>query len=333
MKTSVAVVVPNWNGKTMLVSCLKSLKMQSIKPIIIVVDNASLDGSVEEVEKKYPDVILIKNSENLGFSGGVNVGIQYCIKENIDYVVLLNNDTRVEKNWLESLANKIDEKNKCGIIASKVIQKDSKLIDNTGESFSVWGFPFPRSRNSESSEKPILPLFGASGGSTLYSVKMLQQIGLFDEDFFAYYEDADINFRARLAGWGAVYAENAVAYHAIGGTSGKVGGFTMYHTLKNLPWLIIKNIPIGLLPRVLPRFVLLYTLIYLKALLSRYFLLVIKAGIVSLFFMPKKLVQRYKVQSSRGVSSQYISSLFVNSLPPNSSLGKFRIFKGSSAKN
>lgn len=323
MKTHISVVIPNWNGADMLKNCLQALQKQTLKAEIIVVDNGSDDGSLEMVKKHFPDVRLIRKSKNLGFAGGVNAGIRQALGVNRHYIALLNNDTGVDPSWLEELLREMDKDKSCGIVASKVIQKESGLIDNTGEHYSVWGIPFPRSRDrSATASNPGSHVFGSSGGSTLYRAKMLEDIGLFDEDFFAYYEDADMNWRAQLAGWKARYAEKAIVYHEIGGTSGRVSGFTTYQTFKNLPWVVLKNVPFGLLYKIVPRFILIYLMMLAKALFSKNFISAANGVLVSVVYTPKKLIQRYKIQKNKKASSQYLGSVLYEGLPPNSSFRK-----------
>ena len=146
---------------------------------------------------------------------------------------------------------------------------------------------------------------------------MLKEIGLFDEDFFAYYEDVDISFRAQLAGWKILYEPSAVAYHEIGATSSKIPGFTTYQTIKNLPWLFWKNVPRKYLFSVGIRFYLAYFSFVLSAISRGQFMPVIKGLFVSVIFMPKKLIQRHKIQSSAKVSPEYIWSIMTHDLPPN----------------
>ena len=156
---------------------------------------------------------------------------------------------------------------------------------------------------------------------------MLKEIGLFDNDFFAYYEDVDISFRAQLAGWKVLYEPSAVAYHEIGATSSKIPGFTTYQTIKNLPWLFWKNVPSKYLLKVGVRFYFAYISFIISALLRRQFRPVLKGVFVSTMLLPKKLVQRHKIQASAKVSPEYIWSIMTHDLPPNATkLRKIRSF-------
>jgi GT2 family glycosyltransferase len=243
--TKVAVVIPNWNGKDELPKCLDSLQAQTVQRRIIVVENGSTDGSGELVTSLYPGITLLPQSKNLGFAGGVNAGIRYALEQDFEYIALLNNDAVADRNWLRELMGTLEHNPKAGIATCKFMTIDKKHLDSTGDIYTTWGLPYPRGRGepvNEAYDKDT-KVFGASGGASLYRASMLLQIGLFDEDFFAYYEDIDISFRAQLAGWKVLYNPRAIAYHQIGATSSKKKGFTTYQTLKNYPWVITKNVP------------------------------------------------------------------------------------------
>ena len=315
----VYVVIPNWNGADRIRACLDSLLAQTQEHQIIVVDNGSADGSVELIEKDYADVVLIKHKRNLGFTGGVNAGIKYAIGQGAQYVALLNNDAVAEKTWLKQLVEFLDYNAKAGIATSKICDDKKTHLDSTGDLYTIWGLPYPRGRGEEYGDKYDDEnwVFGASGGASLYRVKMLERIGFFDNDYFAYYEDVDISFRAQLAGWKVGFVHKAVVYHEIGATSGAIKGFTTYQTMKNLPILFWKNVPVGLFIKILPRFTVLYFSIYFSAIARGQFWPATKGLLVSLALWPKKLAQRYKIQTGKKVTTAYIDSIIVQDLPPN----------------
>lgn len=328
-KTS--VVIPNWNGAKTIIDCLESMKAQNQEVDIIIVDNGSTDDSVETIRKKFPEIVLIELSNNLGFAGGVNAGIKKAIEGDSKYIALFNNDAVAERNWLKSLVNFMEKNPGTGIAASKILNATGEFIDSTGEAYTIWGLPFPRGRGETDINRydNDTEIFGASGGASIYRVKMLQEIGLFDEDFFAYYEDVDLSFRAQLAGWKVAYVPKAVVYHQIGTTSTKVKDFTTYQTLKNLPWLLWKNVPLGLLPKIWPRLVLVYIGIAVKALIRGQLSAFFKGIIIGSLLLPKKFLQRYQIQRRRKVSVSYIDSIITRGLPPNArSLSKLRSFGG-----
>jgi GT2 family glycosyltransferase len=315
----ISVVIPNWNGKDSLGDCLDSLLAQTLPARIIVVENGSTDGSLEFVREKYPSVELVVHEKNLGFDGGVNSGIRRAMELGDEFVALFNNDAVAEKNWLKNLLAALENNHKAGIATSKIMSIDGEHLDSTGDLYTIWGLPFPRGRGEKVSDEydNDTLVFGASGGASLYRIEMFEKIGLFDEDFFAYYEDTDISFRAQLSGWKVVYAPKAVVYHQIGATSGKIKDFTTYQTIKNLPWVVWKNVPGTLLPTVLPRFTLAYLSFVARAVQRGQIKAAVKGLSWSLIKLPKKLIERRRIQKNKQVSTQYISSIMLHDLPPN----------------
>ena len=314
-----SVVIPNWNGKKTLGECLESLKKQSHDHQAFVVDNGSTDGSVDFIESNHHEVRVIKHEKNLGFAGGVNSGIKMAMATSSKYIALLNNDAQAEQDWLKHLVGFMGKNPRTGIAAAKIVSSDKKRLDSTGEQYSVWGMPYPRGRGETDLDKydHDTEIFGASGGASIYRVKMLEEIGLFDEDFFAYYEDVDISFRAQLAGWKVNFVPKAVVYHEIGATSGKIHGFTTYHTLKNLPLLFWKNVPHGIKFKIWIRLVVLWLSIAASAILRGQVWPFLKACFVGSILWPKKLVERRRIQQNRKVSTEYINSIIFHDLPPN----------------
>jgi GT2 family glycosyltransferase len=330
----VAVIILNWNGIKDTLSCLDSMNKQTYNDFkIIVVDNGSTDNSIDTLGSlpKQDNLTILYNEKNLGFAGGVNTGITWAIENNISHVALLNNDAVVEKDWLKSITQRVDDE-EIGITTSLILHDDGKTIDSTGDFYSVWGIPSPRLRDEESTLAPDSGyVFGASGGASLYSVAMLKKIGVFDEDFFAYYEDVDISFRAQLAGYRVYYNKDAVVYHQQGASSSKVSGFTTVQAFKNLPLLFWKNVPLGLLVPIGARFGLIYTLMYFNAIRRGDGLYASRGLIKSIgLFWSSSLWKRFKIQRSKVVSTSYIRSIVSSELPPQSSLRKVTsVFKGA----
>lgn len=315
----VSVVIPNWNGMDSLGACLYSLLVQTFKARIIVVENGSKDGSLEFLQQNYPSVEVIVHKKNKGFAGGVNAGIRKSIADGDDFVALFNNDAVADKDWLQNLVNDLTINEDTGIATCKLMDSERKHLDSTGDLYTTWGLPYPRGRGEPVSDKydDWVQVFAASGGASLYRVSMLQIIGLFDEDFFAYYEDVDLSFRAQLAGWKVRYVPEAIVYHQIGATSGKIKGFTTYQTIKNLPWLLWKNAPLSVLLRVLPRFMLAYFSFIISAAWRGQEWPALRGYYKMLFLLPKKTVQRVRIQHYRKVKSAYIWAAMTHDLPPN----------------
>ncbi len=316
----VIVVVPNWNGRSGLKPCLDSLLAQTLKSHVIVVDNGSTDGSAAYVEENYPGIEIIRHDSNKGYAGGVNPGFRRAIEDGAGYAAPFNNDAVADKEWLKNLAGHLDAHPEVGIATCKLMSSDGRALDSTGDYYTSWGLPYPRGRGEPADDRydQDTAVFGASGGASLYRVSMLKQIGLLDEDFFAYYEDVDLSWRAQLAGWKVSYVPASIAYHEISTTGKKIKGFFTYQTIKNYPYLLWKNVPARLLPVILPRFFIAYMAFLAKAAATpgrRWPAL--KGVVVGLCFLPKKLVQRHRIQSSRKVSTEYIRSIITWDLPPN----------------
>lgn len=316
---NIAVVIPNWNGERRLVACLDAVYALSGKPQIIVVDNGSTDSSVKLIEENYPEVDLIKHTKNRGFAGGVNSGILRAKELDATFVALLNNDALPDKNWLKELANTLDSDHTLASAASLMLSADKQTIDSTGDFYTTWGLTFARQRDQKASQAyPESNLvFGASAGAALYRLEALEDIGYFDENFFAYYEDTDLNFRLQLAGWKSRYNPKARVSHKWGSTSSALKGFTTYQTFKNLPLILWKNVPIRLLPIVFFRFHIAYTILYINSLARGRGWPATKGVLRMLSLLPATFLKRRSVQKNCRVSVEYISSILVHDLPPN----------------
>jgi len=244
-----AVVVPNWNGAELLADCLESLR--SLRGVpgsveVVVVDNASTDTSLE-ILARFPEVTVLRQSENLGFAAGSNVGIRAT---GAPFVALLNNDATVEPNWLAALLAALDAHPEAGAATSKVVAAGRPtVLDNVGHVVYADGLTRGRGRLEEDvgQYQEIEEVFGFSGCAALLRRQMLDDVGLFDEDFFAYCEDADLSFRARLRGWSCLYVPGAVAHHRFSATSGSFTARKGYLVERNRFWLAVKNLPFPLL--------------------------------------------------------------------------------------
>jgi len=313
------VVVPNWNGMDSLKACLDSLQAQSLAAYIIVVDNGSNDGSLKLLENSYPKIELIKHTTNKGYAGGVNPGFRRAIELKAKYVAAFNNDAVGDKDWLKHLVEYMDKHSGIGIATCKLLSADGKTLDSTGDYYTVWGLPYPRGRGETDLAKydSDASVFGASGGASLYRVSTLEAIGLFDEDFFAYYEDVDLSFRAQLAGWKVAYVPAAFAYHQIGATSSRMRGFTTYQTMKNLQLLYYKNVPRRFMWRVGWRFFIAQSLFIVRAFTRRQGWAAVRGDLKGTYLIFKKVGERRRLQAARTVTDDYIWRLFVHDLPPN----------------
>jgi GT2 family glycosyltransferase len=224
---AISVVVVNWNRRLLLESCLQSLGRQNLnQPFeVVVVDNGSDDGSPEMVLKEYEKstvlgLHLIRNSENRGFCAANNQGFAVSDSE---FVALLNNDAEAEPNWLQKLASAFDGRPDVGMAASKIlVHEDPRRIDKAGHLI----YPDGQNRGRGSGELDegqydrVEEILWPDGCAAMYRRAMLDQIGGFDEDFFAYADDAELGLRARIAGWKCLYIPEAVVRHHRGATLG-----------------------------------------------------------------------------------------------------------------
>jgi GT2 family glycosyltransferase len=318
----VAVIVVNYKGIEDTIDCLASLERQTYKNfIIIAVENGSGSNSVQEfqkLEKKYGDKLhAIYNADNLGFAGGVNSGIRWALDNGFENIALFNNDAVADPDWLHELL-KVQKKEGSGIATGLLLHADGKTIDSTGDWYSTWGLPFPRNRGDQVVEAPKTEfVFSASGGASLYSAAMFRDIGLFDETFFAYYEDVDVSFRAQLAGWKVAYTPKAIAYHKQGATSSRMpGGFTVYQTFKNLPVLFVKNVPSELLLSIGIRFYFAYILMFINAIKNGNGIAALRGLGKSLLLAPHAFTSRFAIQKAKKVPTSYIKKMLWADLPP-----------------
>jgi len=243
----ISVIILNWNGIRHLGSCLDALSAQTYSPVeAIVVDNGSTDGSLEWVRTHSPGVRLIENGKNLGFGGGMNIGIHAARGR---YVMILNNDTRLDPGCVGALKESIEKDENYGACASKILlEEEGDRIDAAGIAICPDGLSIGRGRLEKSGlYDREMEVFFASGCACLYRREMLEDIGLFDEDFFAYAEDTDMGWRARLAGWRCIYSPKAVVFHLHSASSGPYSHLKAYLVERNRIWVAIKNFPLPLL--------------------------------------------------------------------------------------
>ena len=244
----VSVIIPNWNGIGLLRPCLDSLRAQSCAGFeIIVVDNASTDESVATLAHDYPEVRVLPLPRNRGYSGGCNAGMDAARGE---ILVMLNNDTEADPRWIGELVGTLDRHPECGSAASRLMIYDRpNTIHSAGDVYGLDGVPESRGVWQEFGppydEETLL--FGGCGGAVAYRRAMIEQIGDFEERFFMYCEDVDLNWRAQRSGFRCVYAPQAVVYHHLSATGG--GALSSYYVGRNTLWVIARNYPGALLRR------------------------------------------------------------------------------------
>jgi GT2 family glycosyltransferase len=315
MNGRVSVVIPNWNGKRFLAGCLDSLAQQTYPVEIVVIDNGSKDGSVEFLESNYPQVKLIRFEVNTGFSVAVNAGIRASDSE---FVALINNDTVLEPEWTSEMVRGLKEHPEAGSAGCKMLAFDDRaLLDGAGDGYRRGGLPGRIGHREKDKGQFDTPryILGACGGAAMYRRSMLDEIGLFDEDYFAYLEDVDLGLRAQNAGYKCWYVPTAIIYHLGCGTTG-----SGYHPLvvrlssQNNWNTIIKNIPGPLLWKFLPHIA--YWQLYYFA------VVIVRGGQVipwlegtgrALGLLPRMLQKRAQIRDQRRVTVSYMEKIIVES--------------------
>ncbi len=239
------VVIPNYNGIKYLADCLNSLKDQSAKDFeVIVVDDCSTDESINEFECNFSWVKCVKRSNNGGFAVSVNDGIRVAKENGAEYVLLLNNDTVADNDFVKYMVEAIEEDDKCFSVQAKMLSlKEPGIIDDAGDFYNVLGWAYARGKGKSTSKyNKKRNIFAACAGAAIYRMAVLDEIGLFDEAHFAYLEDIDIGYRARLYGYDNKYEPNAIVYHAGSATSGsRYNEFKIRLAARNSVYLIYKN--------------------------------------------------------------------------------------------
>lgn len=296
----VSIVVPNWNGMRFVGMCLDSLSQLDFDGHeVIVVDNGSTDGSREMIEEQYPWVRLLKMPDNMGFAIACNEGIKASSAE---YIVLLNNDIEVTPDWMKELYEGMERHPECGMGTTKMMFLDNRdVFYNTGDLFHSWSSGGGRGQG----EKDIGQyetedyVFGACAGAGIYRREFFEQVGLFDEDFFIFAEDVDINMRGQLQGLKAVYLPKAKVFHIGTATVGLYSDRYVYLCKRNDILVFIKNYSLSL---------------YFKYLFSiwkhqftdiKYFTyrgqgqVLLKSKWDALKLLPKMLLRRFQIQRTR----------------------------------
>lgn len=244
-KKQVAIVIPNYNGKKFIEECLKSLEVQTYTEFeIIVVDNASTDGSASFIKQEFEQVSLIELDQNYGFSRAVNEGIK---RADTKYVILLNNDTKVQEQFVDELVKVMEKSEQIFSCQAKMLQMyDDTRIDDAGDYYCALGWAFARGKGKlKSLYEKDSEIFAACAGAAIYRKACFEKMGYFDEAHFAYLEDIDIGYRARIHGYKNMYAANSIVYHAGSGSSGsRYNEFKIKLASRNSIYLIYKNMPL-----------------------------------------------------------------------------------------
>jgi GT2 family glycosyltransferase len=255
---TVGVVIVNFNAEGLLIDAVGSIAAQTRQPHrIVVVDNASSDGSEAAITAMFPGVTLVRLEENIGFAAANNVGI--AMLHDCALVALLNPDAKADPAWLETLVAASDEHPEMAGFASMIERaEEAGRLDSAGDVYHVYGTAWPGRQG-----KPLRTamaqeeVFGPTAAAALYRRDWLVRLGGFDESYFCYFEDVDLNLRLQVAGGHCLYVPAARVRHVGGASTGGLSAFTIYHSQRNLVWTFVKSMPPHLFWRYLPMHVLL----------------------------------------------------------------------------
>lgn len=240
----VTIVIPNYNGKKFLVPCLRALYGNTGTEMeVIVVDNGSEDGTIAEARELYPQARYLLLDRNYGFCRAVNEGIR---ASGTEYVILLNNDTEPEKGFVENLLRTVKKSPLIFSVESRMIRYDDRsLLDSAGTYYNALGWAFARGRDASVNRYLTrCRTFAACAGAAIYRKSVFEEIGYFDEKHFAYLEDIDIGYRARIYGYVNLYEPRARVVHVGSGSSGsRYNEFKVRYSGRNNIYLIYKNMP------------------------------------------------------------------------------------------
>jgi len=256
MQPAVAIILVNWNGLEVTRNCIDSLQsLHYTNHSVIVVDNASTDGSADALEKAYPHITVISSSTNTGFAGGNNIGFRYAFQSGFDYLLMLNNDTIVEPDFLSHLVSYMEQHPDTGVIQPRIhFEHNKNVLWNSGSYYAKWwGFLYTRrvGQPPVADDLKIKQVDWVTGCAFLTRSSLLQQTGLLAENMFMYSEDVDLSFRIAKMGYKLVYHPDALIYHIAGmsnktaakGKEGYVHPLVHYYNQRNRIWILKKYTP------------------------------------------------------------------------------------------
>lgn len=244
---NVFIIILNWNRLGDTLECIKSVSLLNYKNYkIILVDNGSTEGSIDVVRDIYDDIVLIKNSENLGYAEGNNVGIRYALSNDADYIWLLNNDTIVDQDSLGTMLDVGEILPECGILGSKIYYFDQPEIIWFAGATINWrkavSNHIGQNQKDQAEYNSIREVERVTGCSMLVKREVCEQIGLMDENLFLYAEELDWCVRAKKAGFKILYIPDSNVYHKISSSTGdNYGAIFNYFNTRNFLYVIRKN--------------------------------------------------------------------------------------------
>ncbi len=244
MAAQVTVIIPNYNGRQLLLNCIRSLEKQTCKDFkLLVIDNGSTDGSTQ-LNSAVLDMEIVRLSCNTGFCRAVNIGLKHT---KTPYAILLNNDTEAHPGFVEALLSAArGHKRLFSLSACMIDYTDRTKVDNAGDLYTVFGWAVARGKGKDRKnfDRPC-SVFSGCGGAVLYRMEALKQTGLMDENHFAYLEDVDLGYRARIYGLYSRYEPKAKVYHVGSATTGsRYNAKKVFLAARNSVYVIYKNMPV-----------------------------------------------------------------------------------------
>jgi GT2 family glycosyltransferase len=311
---AVSIIVLNWNGKRYLGRCLDAIAAQTFRDYeVLVLDNASTDGSVDDLAARWPAFRLVTFDQNLGFAIGNNRGAQIARGR---WVAFLNNDAFPEPEWLAQLVQAARTQTEYSFFSSRLVYaEDPHLTQDTGDVYHVSGFAWPRDNNcpAQNAHLGSDEVFSPCAAAALYDREAFLEVGGFDEQFSSHIEDVDIGFRLRLRGYRCLYIPQAVVAHVGSASYGRESARTVYQVQRNVIWTYFANMPGWLYWKYLPAhlFANLVFLIYYS--LRGQWKAVWMAKWHAARSLPALLGKRRKIQRSRRVSAREIERVLDHS--------------------
>jgi GT2 family glycosyltransferase len=307
----VSLVIPTWNGRELLENVvLPSLVRQTYRDFaVIIVDNNSTDSSCEYLSTEWPAVTILRLQKNAGFAAAVNRGIGASKSE---LVALVNNDLELEPHWLEELVAALDANSSAGSVTGKMYDFENRQMINAAGVTGMWSGRFGGRGEGELDRGQYdmtEEIFGPTAGGAVYRRSAFEAVGTFDEEYFAYVEDIDWNFRAQYAGWKCLYVPSARSYHIGGATSSKVAGLRTFFLIRNTVWLVVSDFPASRIFKATPKLASHLILRSFSAMRSGIVWPVISAWLQAAIGIPRALRKRRDIQSGRKVSTAYLDTL------------------------
>jgi len=317
MNKKVLILILNYNGADYVRDCFSSLediKYPRENYQILVVDNNSTDNSIELIKNNWPEIKIIKNQKNIGFAAGNNIGMQYGIDNNFDYIYLLNQDTAVEPDFLQKAIEVGEYNEKIGAVQSKLLLfKAKSKINSIGNELHFLGFGFAGGYQMSDYEINSKEITYSSGACFLLKTKVLKEVGLFQEEFFAYHEDTDLSWRIWLAGYKLMLAPNSVVYHKYE-FSRSIKKF--YYMERNRYLIILQNYKLATILLISPACISMSLAMFFYSFIAGWY----KENLRVYFYFLKPSTwskikkARKKIQSSRKVSDKFFTRKLVGKI-------------------